>query len=229
MTARPPVLLVNACALLVGFALFSNILITTQMLQLPAGTGFGTGMSALQAGWALMPIALVGIVVAPLAGRAIARFGAARVLLVAATEPAATFAVRVPLSHELWQLLTGEVLVGVGVSLTIAAIPTLLMTMAPITESASATTIGALLQSVGTSTAGATMAATATTWAITLDGYPQPSLTTMFWISAGATFSAAVLALVLVARDPTHRPPARRPIFGADRFGPRITGARPGR
>ncbi|BDU00095.1 MFS transporter [Nocardia sputorum] len=201
VTTRPPVLLVNACALLIGFALFSNILLTTQMLQLPVATGFGAGMSALQAGWSLMPIALVGIIVAPLAGRAIARFGASSVLLVAAAELALAFAVRVPFSSEPWHLLAGAVVVGAGLSFTIAAIPTSIMTMAPITESASATTIGALLQSVGTSTASATMAATATTWNVTIDGHTYPSLTAftaMFWISAGTTLTAAVLALALV-------------------------------
>ncbi|MFI9411343.1 MFS transporter [Nocardia gamkensis] len=201
--ARPPVLLVNACALLIGFALFSNILITTQMLQLPSATGFGAGMSVLEAGWWLMPIALVGIIVAPVAARAIARFGAERVLLVAAAELAVAFTTRVSLSREPWQILGGAVVVGVGLSLTIAAVPTLIMTMVPRTASASATTIGALLQSVGTSTASATMAATATTWTVTVgaDSYPAlTAFTAMFWISAGTTSSAAVLALVLIAR-----------------------------
>ncbi|MEV0354839.1 MFS transporter [Nocardia sp. NPDC050697] len=204
VAARPPVILVNGCALLVGFALFSNILITTQMLQLPAATGFGAGMSVLQAGWWLMPIALVGILVAPLAGRAIARFGAPLVLLAAATELAMAFALRVPFSGEPWQLLTGAVVVGAGLSLTIAAIPTSIMAMVPITESASATTIGALLQSVGTSSASATMAAAATTWTVTIGAGTYPALTAftaMFWISAATTASAAVLALTLLARE----------------------------
>lgn len=201
IAARPPVVLVNACALLIGFALFSNILITTQMLQLPRATGFGAGMSVLEAGLWLMPIALVGILVAPVAGRAIARFGAPVVLLVAAAELAVAFALRVPFSTEPWQLLAGAVVVGAGLSLTIASIPTAIMTMVPITESASATTIGALLQSVGTSTASAAMAAAATTWTITIDAHRHPAMTaftTMFWISAGTTLAAAVLAAVLV-------------------------------
>lgn len=201
--ARPPVLLVDACALLIGFALFSNILITTQMLQLPTSTGFGAGMTVFRAGWCLMPIALVGILVAPIAGRAIARFGAQWVLLLAAAELALAFAIRVPLSREPWQLLAGAVVVGAGLSLTIAAIPTSIMAMVPITESASATTIGALLQSVGTSTASATMAATATTWTVTIEAHTYPALTAftaMFWISAGTTLTAAALASALVVR-----------------------------
>ncbi|MBC7304917.1 MAG: hypothetical protein H5T78_28715 [Nocardia sp.] len=211
MAARPPVLLVNMCALLVGFAMFSNILIATQMLQLPTSTGFGAGMSVLKAGLWLMPIGLVSIALAPLAGRAIARFGAARVLLVATSELAAAFAARVPLSHEPWQILGGAILVSVGLAFILAAVPTLIMTMVPISESASATTITALLQSTGTSTASATMAATATIWTVSLGTQIYPALTafvTMFWLASGTSGCAVVFALLLAIRHQPTRSPA---------------------
>lgn len=210
MAARPPVLLVNACALLVGFALFSNILITTLMLQLPIVTGFGAGMSVLEAGLWLMPIGLVNIVVAPLAGRAITRFGAPRVLLVATIQLTAAFAVRIPFSHEPWQILGGAMLVSIGLALTLAAVPTLIMSMVPISESASATTITALLQSVGTSTASATMAATATVWTIYLGAQTYPALiafTAMFSFSAGAACCAALFVFPLAVRHKRPGPP----------------------
>ncbi|MEV0043954.1 MFS transporter [Nocardia rhamnosiphila] len=202
VATRPPLLLVNLCALLIGFALFTNILLTTQLLQLPAATGFGAGMSVLEAGFWLMPIAMVGIATAPVAARTIARFGPQPVLLVAAVELSLAFALRVPFSREPWQMLVGAVVVGIGLSLTIAAVPTLIMTVVPMTQSAAATSISALLQSVGTSTASATMAAAAGTWTITIgDGhYPgETAFTTMFWIAAGTTAAAAVLAGLLIA------------------------------
>lgn len=202
VAARPPLLLVNLCALLVGFALFSNILLTTQLLQLPTETGYGAGMSVLEAGFWLMPIALVGIVTAPVAARAIARFGPQPVLLLAAIELAVAFTLRVPFSWEPWQMLGGAVVVGVGLSLTIATVPTLIMTSVPMSRSASATSISALLQSVGTSTASATMAAATGTWSITIGGahYPgETAFSTMFWIAAATTATAAVLAGLLLA------------------------------
>ncbi|MEV0366749.1 MFS transporter [Nocardia fusca] len=201
VAARPPLLLVNLCALLIGFALFSNILITAQLLQLPAATGFGAGLSVLEAGFWLMPIALVGIATAPVAARAIARFGAQPVLLVAATELSMAFALRVPFSREPWQMLMGAVVVGLGLSLTIAAVPTLIMTVVPITQSASATSISALLQSVGTSTASATMAAAAGIWTVEVGPHRYPgstAFTTMFWIAAGTTAAAAGLTGLLI-------------------------------
>ncbi|MFD4407492.1 MFS transporter [Nocardia sp. NPDC058499] len=213
VATRPPLLLVNLCALLVGFALFTNILLTTQLLQLPAATGFGAGMSVLEAGLWLMPIAMVGIAMAPVTARTIARWGPQPVLLVATVELSLAFAFRVPFSREPWQMLVGAVIVGIGLSLTIAAVPTLIMTVVPMTQSASATSISALLQSVGTSTASATMAAAAGTWTITIgnEHYPgETAFTTMFWIAAGTTAAAAALAGLLIAgrrgRQPVTSP-----------------------
>ncbi|WP_280436350.1 MFS transporter [Nocardia carnea] len=215
VAARPPLLLVNLCALLIGFALFSNILLTTQLLQLPTATGFGAGQSVLEAGFWLMPIALAGMATAPIAGRAIARYGPQPVLLGAAMELSLAFALRVPFSREPWQMLAGAVVVGIGLALTIAAVPTLVMTIVPITQSASATSISALLQSVGTSTASAAMAAAGSTWSITISDrhYPgETAFTTMFWIAAGTTAAAAVLAGLLIVCRRSSRPvtsPAR--------------------
>nr|WP_280217698.1 MFS transporter [Nocardia neocaledoniensis] len=207
IAARVPVVLVNGCSLLIGFALFSNILLTTQLLQLPVETGFGAGLTVLQAGVALMPIALVGIVIAPVAAGAISRFGAHRVLLAAAVELAAAFAARVQLSREPWQILAGAVLVGIGLSFTIAAIPTLIMSMTPLAQSAAATGMSSLLQSVGTSTASATLAATSTTWTQPGASGTTPGLTafiTVFWIAACAALVAAALAFFIRPSVPNH-------------------------
>ena len=41
-SARRPVLMTNLASLLIGFAMFANMLLTTQQLQLPAATGYGS-------------------------------------------------------------------------------------------------------------------------------------------------------------------------------------------
>ena len=45
-SARRPVLMTNIASLLVGFAMFANMLLTTQQLQLPAATGYGFGLTS---------------------------------------------------------------------------------------------------------------------------------------------------------------------------------------
>ena len=49
-SARRPVLLTNIASILAGFAMFANLLLTTQQLQLPESTGYGFGLPVITAG-----------------------------------------------------------------------------------------------------------------------------------------------------------------------------------
>ena len=49
-SGRRPVLLTNIASVLVGFAMFANLLLTTQQLQIPAATGYGFGLPVIAAG-----------------------------------------------------------------------------------------------------------------------------------------------------------------------------------
>ena len=55
-SARRPVLLTNAAALLIGFAMYANMMTTTQQLQLSSATGYGFGLSLIAAGCACCPV-----------------------------------------------------------------------------------------------------------------------------------------------------------------------------
>jgi MFS family permease len=54
-SARPPVLITNIASVGVGFAMFALSLIAPQVLELPAETGYGLGMSMLEAGLWMAP------------------------------------------------------------------------------------------------------------------------------------------------------------------------------
>ena len=55
-TARRPVLMTNLASLLIGFAMFANMLLTTQQLQLPAATGYGFELNVITAGLCMVPV-----------------------------------------------------------------------------------------------------------------------------------------------------------------------------
>ena len=74
-SARRPVLLTNIASVLVGFAMFANLLLTTQQLQLPTATGYGFGLSVIIAGLAMVPSGLAMVAFAPVSGRMINRYG----------------------------------------------------------------------------------------------------------------------------------------------------------
>lgn len=187
VTARPAVLLVNLVAILSGFAMFANMLLTTQQLQLPSATGFGLGLDTLRTGLWMTPSALVFGVMAPISAAVIRRFSAQTALLTASILLTASYAARVFLNENLAQVVAGSMLVSVGASIAFAAMPTLIMRAVPVTETASANGINTLMRAIGTSTSSAIIAAAATAGAVTVGGELLPSagvITALFWVAA---------------------------------------------
>jgi MFS family permease len=198
VSARPAVLLVNIVAILSGFAMFANMLITTQQLQLPPATGFGLGLDTLQTGLWMAPSALVFGVMAPVSAAVIRRFSAQTALLSASLLLTASYAARVFLDENLAQVVVGSMLVSVGASIAFAAMPTLIMQAVPVTETASANGINTLMRSIGTSTSSAVIAAAATAGAVTVGGELFPSagvITALFWVAALLSLVAAGLTV----------------------------------
>ena len=74
-SARRAVLLTNIASVLIGFAMFANLLLTTQQLQLPVSTGYGFGLPVITAGLAMVPSGLAMVLFAPVSGRLINRYG----------------------------------------------------------------------------------------------------------------------------------------------------------
>ena len=201
VAARPQVLLVNVASVFIGFAMFANMLVTTQLLQLPEGTGVGLGLTVLQAGLAMAPTALAFGLMAPLAASVIGRTGPAAALVGGSLWMAAAYAGRTALSSEVWQVVLGSLLVSVGTSLAYAAMPTLIMRSVPLSETASANGLNTLLRSVGTSTASAATAAVVAAGATVVGGVVVPgrgALLGVFWLAAAASVAAGCAAVAVV-------------------------------
>lgn len=198
IAARPAVLLVNLVSVLTGFAMFANMLVTTQLLQLPTSSGFGLGLGVLETGLWMTPSALVFGAMAPVSAAVTRRFGPLTTLLAGALLMSGAYVARVFLSHELWQIVTGSTLVAVGTSMTYAAMPTLIMRAVPVTETASANGLNTLLRSIGTSASSATLAAVTTIGVVRVGGDVFPSfdaLVAVFWLSAIMSLVAGLLVV----------------------------------
>ncbi|WP_244931312.1 MFS transporter [Nocardioides sp. W7] len=202
---RPAVLLVNIASVLVGFAMFTNMLLTTQLLQLPTQTGYGLGLDALHAGLWMVPNAIAFGVMAPVSARLTTRISPQFTMVSGATIMSVAYVARVFLNDNLTQIVIGSVAVGIGTAMVYGALPTLIMRAVPVTETASANGLNVLLRSLGTSTASATTAAVTTAWTITVAGQAYPDLrglTLLFWISGAAALLAALLGVpMLKMRD----------------------------
>jgi MFS family permease len=200
IASRPAVLLVNVASLLVGFAMFANLLVTTQLLQLPTSTGYGLGLGLIETGAWMAPSALVFGALAPFSAWVTRRFGAQTTLISGAATMSVFYVVRVFMSNELWQIVAGSMLVGVGTSLAYAAMPTLIMAAVPITETASANGLNTLLRSIGTSMSSAAVAVVVSMGATLMDGEVHPTygaFAIIFWLAGGTAAVATLVALPL--------------------------------
>ncbi|MGD7707137.1 MFS transporter [Microlunatus sp. Y2014] len=202
-TTSRPVLLTNLASLLVASAMFVNLLVTTQQLQLPTGLGYGFGLSVLGAGLAMMPAGLVQVVIAPIGGQMLNRLGGRTTLMIGAGVMAVSYLGRVFLDDTLAQVIVGSALVNVGLAIAFASMPALIMNAVPITETASANGINSLVRSIGTSSSSAMVGALLAALTIDHQGLPVPSLGGIhlaYWI-AGLCAALAVGITVLIPAD----------------------------
>lgn len=201
-SARRPVLLTNVASLLIGFAMYANMMTTTQQLQMPEATGYGFGLSLVAAGVAMLPGGLAMVALSPASAAITRRFGARLTLIVGATALALAYGMRVFLTGAVWQIVLGATFCSAATAIAYAAMPTLIMRSVPITETAAANGLNTLLRSIGTSTSSAAVAAVLTTLSFTAAGHELPKLAgfkTVFVMAALAALASALVAAFVPA------------------------------
>ena len=199
-STRRPVLLTNIASLLAGFAMFANLLVATQQLQIPVSTGVGFGLDVTEAGLAMLPGGVLMVLMAPVSAEVTRRFGARITLVAGLCITGFGYVVRVLLDATLAQLVLGVCIVSVGIAVSFAAMPVLIMQSVPISETAAANGLNTVVRSIGTSTCSATVAAVFAA-GVVAGGYPsEAALHSMSWLAAGAAFLAAVVGLLIPAR-----------------------------
>jgi MFS family permease len=204
VAARPAVLFTNLAAIGMGFSLFGTNVTMPQMLELPAGSGAGLGQSMLATALIVMPSGLVMLVISPLSGWLERRLGGRFMLAFGTGAVAVAYVFLLLWSSEVWHLFVANIVVGVGVGFSFAAMPMLIMRAVPSHETGASNGINALFRSLGTSAASAVMAAVLA--ALTLDyrGTPVPTTAAFdvcFWLGAAAAAAACLLSL-LIPRHP---------------------------
>ncbi|MEN3121523.1 MFS transporter [Janibacter terrae] len=195
--AQPVVMAANAISVFMGFAMFVNMLVSTQLLQTPTSTGYGLGLDALHAGLWMAPSAAAFGLLAPLSGWVTRRFGPELAIGLGGAIMTISYLARIPLSGTVTLVVLGTITVTIGTALAYSALPTLIMRSVPVTETAAANGLNTLLRSVGTSSASAVTAAVlAASVSAATQGHPSfGALQLMFVLAASA---AAVSTGVIV-------------------------------
>ncbi|MFD1829940.1 MFS transporter [Streptomyces desertarenae] len=202
--ARKPVLLTNLAAAAFGFAMFSIQLALPQLLQTPEATGYGLGKSMLVAGLAMAPQGLVMFFVAKPSAKISAAFGAKVTLMLGAVTVAAGYVIGVFLMAEIWQLVLVSCIIGAGIGMAYGAIPTLIMSNVPSSETAAANSLNVLIRGFGTTIASAVAGLILAGVTMTFGGHQLPSQDAFRIILAiGAV--AALVAMTLAAFLPRQK------------------------
>jgi MFS family permease len=202
-SARRPVLLTNIASLLVGFAMFANLLLTTQQLQLPTSTGYGFGFSVVAAGLAMVPGGIAMVLFAPISGRMINLYGGRITLITGAALMGTAYLMRVYFSSTALVVIALSMLVAIGTAITYAAMPTLIMASVPITETASANGLNSLLRAIGTSTSSAAVTAVLASVTIQIGSATVPSFSAfqeIYWMTGISALTACAVAWYIPAR-----------------------------
>jgi EmrB/QacA subfamily drug resistance transporter len=199
-TARRQVLFTNLAGLVFGFALFAIQLIVPQIVQLPETTGFGLGGTLLQAGLVMAPQGVAMMIAAPISAKISRAMGPKVTLIIGALIVAAGYGLNTFLMTEVWHLILVSCIIGVGVGLAYGAMPLLIMTGVPRSETGSANSVNSLLRAAGGSLGSAVAGVVLAQLTVTVAGHALPSedgFRTLMMIGCAAALLALALAALL--------------------------------
>ncbi|MFJ8862130.1 MFS transporter [Streptomyces sp. NPDC102451] len=203
-TARPRVLITNIASLFVGFGMYAGMLIAPQLLQFPEATGYGLGQSMLAAGLWMAPGGLMMMIVSPFGGKLIDARGPKFTLISGVLVIAAAYGIGILLMGSAWGLMLFLMISSSGVGLAYGAIPALIMSSVPLSETAAANGFNTLMRSLGTSIGAAVIGALLAQMTTETAGY---SFTSEAGFRTGLMFGCgvAVVAVAIAAFIPAVR------------------------
>jgi MFS family permease len=201
-TAHPRVLLTNIASILVGFGMYAQALISPQLLRLPEATGYGLGQSMLAMALWMAPAGLMMMALSPLGGKLTDARGPKFTLITGSVVIATGYGLSLVLMGSTWGLLIVSVVVSAGVGVAYGAMPALIMSTVPLSETASANSFNTLMRALGTSTAAAVVGVVLAQMTTTLGGFTLPSedgFRVGLMIGGGAALAAAAVAVFIPA------------------------------
>ena len=160
---RSDVLLANATALSMGASMYIGISVISLVAQAPTSTGYGIGMPLFWAGFVMLPISIGSQLASRIARAQAHRLSYTLLLPIGAAFVTLANLLLLVRHDDLWELLVGMLLIGVGIGTTYAAMPGLIARGVAAQELGSAVSFNQVLRtiggSVGAAAAGAVIAA----------------------------------------------------------------------
>lgn len=211
VSARAPVLFTNLASVAVGFSMYAMTIAFPQLLMAPESTGYGLGLSMVQAGLALTPGGLVMMALSPVSARLSAARGPKTTLVTGAGVIGIGYLLAMLLNSEVWHLMAASMTIGAGIGLAYAAMPGLIMGAVKQSQTAAANGLNSLMRAVGTSASAAVTGVVLASMTTTVGKTRVPSLEgflTTFGLAIAAALIGIVLALLIPRAGRLERVPA---------------------
>ncbi|MEU7581272.1 MFS transporter [Streptomyces sp. NPDC041068] len=208
------VALPHVAALFTGFAFYANSLVTAQLVQAPAASGYGLDLSIVATGLCLLPNAVILLVLSPVSARVSTARGPRITLAVGTVFMAVGYVVRIIDSRELWMIMVGAAIVATGTTFAYSALPTLILRAVPVEQTASANGVNVLMRTIGQSVSSAAVAAVLVRHTSVVEGVQVPTLGSYQLAFALAGTVALVACVIALAIPSDTAPDGERPIAG---------------
>jgi MFS family permease len=217
---RPAV--AHAASLLMGFANYLMLASVTFLAQTPTSSGYGFGAPVVLAGLVLLPFSVGSILAGRLAGELVRRGRGAVVLPGGAVVVAVATGVYAVARSELWELFVIMGIAGLGVGAVFSALPGLITSAVPASETGSAMSLNQVLRYVGFAV-GSALTATVLEAATPAGGDVPASggYTAIALTGCGASLLTAALTAALLRRETPAPAPAATPV--TSEVAPRVT------
>ncbi|MFI1177145.1 MFS transporter [Streptomyces melanogenes] len=218
MFAHRPVLFTNAAGLLLGFAMFSQFIGVSYLVQMPEKvTGYGFTASVLRASVEyLLPTTIMSLLAAQIGGMLVRRIGARFTLTAGAAFGVIGFAWLTGAHDSSASVILAGMVIGVAISFGYAAMPALIVASVPHHQTGIANGINSISRSVGSAIASAVITSLLASKTIEhlpagVPPLPQESQFTLSFALAGGAFLLVVL-VALVGLHSDRRPkPVEQP------------------
>ncbi|GAA2740589.1 MFS transporter [Kitasatospora cinereorecta] len=149
------VLTADVAGLIAGVGMYLLMSLVTRFVQTPSSAGYGFGASITVAGLALLPFSVVSVSTSRLVPVLARRTGTAAILPIGCAVSMVAALAFLFGRDQLWQLFAVMGLAGLGVGLTFAVMPGLIVGAVPANETGSAISFNQVLRYVGYSTGSA--------------------------------------------------------------------------